>query len=410
MNPDLVPRAETFSGRNLNRLLLVLLGVGVISLLVTVVTGLVAPAGSEVRRQFAFSWLFAFIYFFTILAGCFFWLILHHSTDSSWGILVRRQMENLAALIPWMAIFFIPLFLARHDIWDWIDARHQVPLDPHLGAKLGFFEFRVGPVPVPFFWIRALFYLLFFGAAAIYFRRTSVKQDADGDPRWSIQMRGVSFPCILLFAACLTLAAFDWISSIDYRWASTMWGVYIFAGSAGASMALIILVIVALQRAGYLASVNEEHYHIMGKLLFTFTIFWGYIGFSQYMLIWYGNIPEETEFFLKRNVESWNVLSTAIVVGRFVIPFLYLLFQSTKRNSNLLSYACFWVLGMHVLDMYIAVLPIMHPAGFQISVFDVLSLFAIGCPLAFLFLMTLGRVSLFPARDPRLLESVKLSN
>ena len=136
MNPDLVPRAETFSGRNLNRLLLVLLGVGVISLLATVITGLVAPAGSEVRRQFAFSWLFAFIYFFTILAGCFFWLILHHSTDSSWGILVRRQMENLAALIPWMAIFFIPLFLARHDIWDWIDARHQVPLDPHLGGEL----------------------------------------------------------------------------------------------------------------------------------------------------------------------------------------------------------------------------------------------------------------------------------
>jgi hypothetical protein len=410
MNLDLVPRAETFHGRNLNRLLLVLLGVGVVSLLATLITGLLAPEGSEVRRQFGFSWLFAFIYFFTILAGCFFWLILHHSTDSAWGILVRRQMENLSALIPWMALFFVPLFLVRHEIWDWIDARHQVPLDPHLGAKLGYFEFRLGPVTVPFFWIRALLYLLFFGGAAIYFRRTSVRQDADGDPRWSIQMRGVSFPCLPLFAACLTLAAFDWISSTDYRWASTMWGVYIFAGSAGASMALIILVVVALQNAGYLASVNEEHYHIMGKLLFTFTIFWGYIGFSQYMLIWYGNIPEETEFFLKRNVESWNVLSTAIVVGRFVIPFIYLLFQATKRNPNLLSYICFWVLAMHILDTYVAVLPVMHPAGFQISIFDVLCLFAIGCPLAFLFLVTLGQVPLFPVRDPRLLESVKLSN
>lgn len=410
MNPNLVPRAETFRGRNLNRLLLVLLGVGAVSLLVTLLTGFLAPAGSEMRRQFAFSWLFAFIYFFTILAGCFFWIILHHSTDSGWGILVRRQMENLAALIPWMALFFIPLFLARHEVWDWISAKNHVPIDPHLGAKLGYFEFRIGPVTVPFFWIRTVLYLLFFGGAAIYFRRTSIRQDADGDPRWSVQMRGVSFPCLPLFAVALTLAAFDWMCSPDYRWASTMWGVYVFAGSAGASMALIILVVVGLQNAGYLVSVNEEHYHIMGKLLFTFSIFWGYIGFSQYMLIWYGNIPEETEFFLKRNVESWNVLSTAMVVGRFVVPFIYLLFQATKRNPNLLSYICFWVLAMHILDMYITVLPVMHPTGFQISVLDVLSLFAIGCPLAFLFLFTLGRVPLFPVRDPRLLESVKLSN
>ncbi|MGA8659329.1 MAG: hypothetical protein WB586_24650 [Chthoniobacterales bacterium] len=410
MNPNLVPRAEAFRGRNLNRLLLVLLGVGAISLFATLITGFLAPAGSEMRRQFAFSWLFAFIYFFTILIGCFFWIILHHATDSSWGILVRRQMENLAVLIPWLALFFVPLFLARHDVWNWISAKGHLPIDPSLKAKLGYFEFHIGAVTIPFFWIRAVLYLLFFGGAAVYFRRTSIRQDADGDPRWSIQMRGVSFPCLLLFAACLTLSAFDWISSPDYRWASTMWGVYVFAGSAGASMALIILVVVGLQNFGYLGSVNEEHYHIMGKLLFTFTIFWGYIGFSQYMLIWYGNIPEETEFFLKRNVESWVVLSTALVVGRFVIPFIYLLFQSTKRNSNLLSYICFWVLAMHILDIYIIVLPFMHPTGFQISVLDVLCLFSIGCPLAFLFLLTLGRVSLFPARDPRLLESVKLSN
>jgi hypothetical protein len=143
--------------------------------------------------------------------------------------------------------------------------------------------------------------------------------------------------------------SFDWIASLDYHWASTMWGVYIFSGAAGAGMALIILVVVGLKNAGYLWAVNEEHYHIMGKLLLTFSIFWGYIGFSQYMLIWYGNIPEETQWFLRRNVESWNVLSTFMVVGRFFIPFLYLLFQFTKRNPKFLSFICFWVLAMHVL-------------------------------------------------------------
>jgi hypothetical protein len=189
-----------------------------------------------------------------------------------------------------------------------------------------------------------------------------------------------------------------------------MWGVYVFAGAAGAGMALLIIVVFALQKAGYLAFVNEEHYHIMGKLLFTFTIFWGYIGFSQYMLIWYSNIPEETTWFLRRNIGSWHTLSTALVVGRFFIPFLYLLFQYFKRDTRFLVPICFWVLAMHILDLYVIVLPFMHPAGFQVSIFDLLSLLAIGCPLAFIFLVRLSGASLFPTRDPRLLESLKLSN
>jgi hypothetical protein len=410
MNENLVPVAETFRGRNLSRVLLVLLCVGGVCLLVSLLTGFSAPAGSEMRRQFAFSWLFAFIYFFTVLIGCFFWILVHHATDSGWGILVRRQMENLASLLPWMVLFFIPLFLARYDIWNWIAAKNHVPIDPPLQAKLGYFELHFGTVVIPFFWIRAVLYFLFFGSAAFYFRRTSVRQDSDGDPRWSIQMRGVSFVCVVLFAIFTTFAAFDWISSPDYRWASTMWGVYIFAGSAGAGMALIILVVIALKNAGYLVGVNDEHYQIMGKLLLTFTIFWAYIGFSQYMLIWYGNIPEETEWFLRRNIESWHVLSTAMVVGRFFIPFLYLLFEFTKRDARLLGFISFWVLGMHVLDTYISVSPFLHPNGFQFSILDLLSLLAIGCSLAFLFLRTLGTAPLFPARDPRLLESIRLSN
>ena len=157
----------------------------------------------------------------------------------------------------------------------------------------------MGPWLFPFSGFAPFFTSPYFGFAAHYFRRTSVRQDSDGDPKWSIQMRGFSFPGIILFAACTTLMAFDWFSSPDYRWASTMWGVYIFAGAAGAGMAMIILVVIALKNAGYLQFVNEEHYHIMGKLLFVFSIFWGYIGFSQYMLIWYANIPEETEWFLR---------------------------------------------------------------------------------------------------------------
>ncbi|MFZ0506471.1 MAG: hypothetical protein WAM44_22285, partial [Chthoniobacterales bacterium] len=131
---------------------------------------------------------------------------------------------------------------------------------------------------------------------------------------------------------------------------------------------------------------------------------------AQYMLIWYGNIPEETEWFLRRNVESWNTLSTAMVVGRFFIPFLYLLFEYTKRNAKFLAAISVWVLIMHLLDVYIIIMPFVHPTGFQPNPLDVLCVFAIGCPLAFIFLRTLGKAYLFPAKDPRLLESLKLSN
>jgi hypothetical protein len=319
-------------------------------------------------------------------------------------------MENLAMLVPWMLLFFIPIFLLRNDLWQWIADIGKPHLASELKDKLAYFNLPIGPITIPFFWFRALFYFAYFIGAAFYFRSTSIKQDSDGDPKRSIQMRGVSFVGLLLFALCTTLMAFDWMASLDYRWASTMWGVYIFAGAAGSSMSVIILVVFGLKAVGYLSFVNEEHYHIMGKLLFCFSIFWGYIGFSQYMLIWYGNIPEETEWFLRRNIESWNTLSLVMVVGRFFIPFLYLLFEYTKRNSKFLAAISVWVLIMHLIDTYVTIMPFMHPTGVQIDILDVLCIFAIGCPLVFIFLTTLGKVGLFPSKDPRLLESLKLSN
>ena len=161
-----------------------------------------------------------------------------------------------------------------------------------------------------FFVIRAIFYFAFFSGAAFLFRRFSVRQDRMGIPRYTLKMRKVAFIALPLFALSLTFGAYDWLLGLDYHWFSTMWGVYIFAGAAGSSMSLLVLVITALRNAGYLKDiVTMEHYHIMGKWMLSFTVFWAYIGFSQYMLIWYANMPEETEYFIRRNTESWNSLS-----------------------------------------------------------------------------------------------------
>jgi hypothetical protein len=213
-----------------------------------------------------------------------------------------------------------------------------------------------------------------------------------------------------IFAVCLTFAAVDWLMGLDYHWFSTMWGVYIFAGAAGSSMALLVLVITGLKNAGYLKAVNVEHYHIMGKFMLAFTVFWAYIAYSQYMLIWYANMPEETIYFKVRNTEGWHILTSILVVGRFFIPFPLLLFQASKKNPKILCSIAAWMIAMQLLDHYIIVLPSLHQTGVSFSIYDIASLLAVGGAASGLFFRKVASANLFPTRDPRLVGSVNLSN
>jgi len=374
-----------------------LLGLGaVVGLVLCLIGGIVSPL------QFSYSWLFGFIYFFTLCCGCLFWTIVHHATDAEWSVVVRRQLENIALLLIVLAIFAIPILLLRHELFEWMN----VPpgRDPILDDKRQYLNW-------PFFAFRSLLYFVLLGGVAFFLRRFSVAQDRDGNPGCTIWMRKVAFAGLPIFGLALTFAAFDWLMGLNYRWYSTMWGPYIFAGAAGSSMALLVLVITALRSAGYLRGVvTLEHYHIMGKWMFAFCVFWAYIGFSQYMLQWYANIPEETEYYIVRNTESWWPLSMLLVVGRFFGPFAILLLQSIKKQPHRLSIIAGWILLMQALDMYLIVLPSLHGTGVRLSVWDLLCPVAIGCSLAFIYLRLIGRTSLFPVRDPRLIESLRLTN
>ena len=353
-------------------------------------------------HQFSFSWLFAFAFYFTMLAGCFFWIIVHHVVDAEWSVVVRRQLENLAMLLAVMAIFFIPILLYRHHLYQWmnIPAGH----DPILDSKRAYLNWR-------FFLGRAVFYFVFFIGATLLFRRFSIRQDRDGNPAFTIHMRRLAFVALPLFGLSITFGAYDWLLGVDYKWFSTMWGVYIFAGAAGSSMSLLVLVITALRKAGYLKeTVNMEHYHTMGKWMLAFTVFWAYIGFSQYMLIWYANMPEETEYFIRRNTESWNALSLFLVIGRFFVPFALLLMQGLKKKPTRLCIIAGWLVFMQAVDIYIVILPAFHGPGVHVSIWDFMPLIGMGASLGFVFLWLARRSSLFPNRDPRLLESLHLVN
>ena len=390
------PEGEFFEPNRFGGLSLLLAGGAVVGLVLCIIGAFLSPL------QFSYSWLFGFIYFFTLCCGCLFWTIVHHATDAEWSVVVRRQLENIGLLIVVLAIFAVPILLLRHHLFEWMTI--PVGKDPVLDSKRQYLNW-------PFFAFRALLYFVALGGVAFFLRRYSVAQDRDGNPRFTILMRKVAFAGLPIFGLGLSFAAFDWLMGLNYRWFSTMWGPYIFAGAAGSSMSLLVLVITGLRRAGYLREVvTLEHYHIMGKWMLAFSVFWAYIGFSQYMLYWYANIPEETQYYLVRNTESWWPLSLLLVIGRFFGPFALLLLQSIKKQPERLCMVAGWILLMQALDMYLIVLPSLHGTGFHPSIWDLLCPIAIGCSLAFIYLRLLGRTSLFPVRDPRLLESLRLTN
>ena len=327
---------------------------------------------------------------------------MHHAVDADWSVVVRRQLENITWLFPVLALLFIPVVLNAPLLFKWMNIAPGV--DPLLDGKAAYLN-------KTFFWGRAVFYFGFLSLAAWLLRRNSLRQDKDGDALHTWSSRRMVFPMLPFFALSLTFSAVDWLMGLDFHWFSTMWGVYIFAGSALSSMCVLVLLVTALRSAGYLEGVvTLEHYHIMGKLMLAFTVFWAYIGFSQYMLYWYANIPEETTYFLRRNTGGWNTLNIILVVGHFFLPFVVLLFQGTKKRPLLLCTVAAWILLMHMLDLYIVVLPSYHMAGPSPHWLDLVCLLAIGATLATIFMKRLGDSPLWPVRDPRLPNSLRLKN
>ncbi len=367
----------------------------------------VAALGVANPKQFAFSWLVAYSYCFAIICGSLFWILVHHAVDADWSVVVRRILEHLACLAPWLAVFFIPFLFVIGDLWKWWNMKEGY--DVLLDGKRGYLNHG-------FFYGRAVAYFVVLTALAFSLRAISMAQDKDGNQERNLTLRKISYGGIFLFVLVITLAAVDWLMGLDFHWFSTMWGVYIFAGAAQSSMALLILISNTLRKSGHLAGVmTVEHNHIMGKLLFAFTVFWAYIAFSQYMLQYYANIPEETIFFANRNVGSWGTLSIVLVFGHFFIPFFLLITQPAKRDPVRLCFAAGWILVFQAVDLFWIVMPQKQVnageiTGFSLHALDILCLVGLVSFFAFIFLRSLTKGSLFPARDPRLYESVTLTN
>ncbi len=356
------------------------------------------------------AYIVAYAFVLSLSLGGLFFVMLHHVTRAGWSVVVRRLAEFVAATMPMMVVLFLPLLVplltGMKGVYPWLDAA-AVQHDEALHAKQLYLN-------VPFFLVRWAIYFVIWIWLARYFLTRSLEQDANGDVRLTLRMQVVSGPGMVLFGFTLTFAAIDLLMSLSPHWFSTIFGVYYFAGSTIGILAVLTLLVAMLQRTGHLTeAVNAEHYHDLGKLIFAFTVFWAYIAYSQYMLIWYANIPEETFWYARRQAGPWATLSIlALLFGHFVVPFLALLSRWPKRHKALLAVASVWMLLVHWFDLYwLAVPGATQPAGgLPLGLRDAACLVGVGGLFVAALARQFGHRSLIARGDPRLPESLAFEN
>ena len=350
-----------------------------------------AAAWSADPHAFFTAYLTAFVFCASILAGALFFVMLQHLTGSAWSVTVRRLAEYVMSTIPVAALLFIPVTLGLSSIYEWT----------HEGASLGD---KVRYLNPPFFLLRTVIYFALWSLWAWKLRRFSVRQDREGtialtraEVRWSA-------PGLVMLMVTSTLAAFDWVMSLSPHWSSTIFGIYLLSGGVLAFFALLVLIALSLRAAGVMRdSINRAHYHDLGKWLFALTVFWAYIAFSQYMLMWYANLPEEIVWYRQRLTGGWGWVSAALLIGRFLIPFNLLLPRASKRNLGVLGAAAAWIVLMHYLDVFWLIRPAFGWPHFATAA-------AVGGTLALAFWARLKNQAIAPVGDPRFEQALVFEN
>ncbi len=349
--------------------------------------------------RFFQSYLVGFVNITVVGVGCLFFLMVMYLTGSAWSVTMRRIFETIAATLPVAAILVIPVLLGIHELYEWSHADH-VAHDKLLQGKSPWLNESA-------FTIRAFVYIGIWSFLALKLYRNSTRQDETRSVEFMNSSSRWSAPGLLLAFLSVSAAAFDWVMSLNPHWYSTIFGIYIYAGGGVACMATVTLICIAFRRFGILReSITIEHYHDLGKWMFALTVFWTYIAFSQYLLIWYANLAEETIFYQVRFGGNWKWMSLALLLGHFVVPFFVLISRAAKRNLNVLTFAAIWILVFCYIDIYWLVMPNFHKEGIAFGWQDVVGWAAPITTFALGFWFRLRKHSLVPEGDFRLEQSL----
>ena len=374
--------------------------------------GLVAGAAVEsTRRQFFHSYLFGYTLALDVALGALFWVLIHHVADAGWSVGLRRVYENLTrALLP-LALLFIPVLMGiysgnLHEWYGFISGPE--PKDAH---ESHLWHVRHTYFSAPFLIARLVIYFGVWIGYATVMRNWSLAQDAVGGAALAKTMHWWAPSGTLLLGLTATFFAFDVLMSLQYSWFSTIFGVYFWTGGIRGSLSTAVLLVLSMRAAGYLRStITLEHLHDAAKLMFGFTVFWAYIAFAQYFLIWYGNMPEETQYYLLRRNGGWYALSMLLPIVNFVVPFFLLLPRANKRNPVTLALAAGWILFTHALDLYWQILPVLHQGGPHFHWLDIAAPVCLFSVLVLCAVWGFRRAPLIPIRDARLNEAIGYEN
>lgn len=368
------------------------LAVGVIGTLATIAGYFVAGPGEFFR-----SWLWVYIYIIALTVGPLAWVMLYYSTGGAWGVMIRRTGEAAGRTIWLTIVMFLPILLGAGYLYPWTDPAFVKAHDvvAHKQAYLNITAWS----------IRAFVYLIGWVMLSLYYNKWSVREDA-GDPKARGKMTFLSGPGLIFHALAVTFLSVDWVMSQDPTWFSTMWGLLFIASGMLTAMAFLITVMVMLHQYSPMREVlTQRHLHDMGKFTLALVMVWAYFSFSQFLIIWAGNLPEEIPFFLRRMNHGWGWVGLALVFGHFALPFALLLSRDLKRNFKLLRNIALFILCMRFVDLFWLTKPFAYE-NFHFTWMDITAPAGmVGLWLAYFF-TNLQQRPLLPVNDPNLEEAL----
>ena len=369
--------------------------IGMVLLIVGLLLGVAAFFIDHSRA--VFNYLIAFTFMISIGVGALFLIALEYIVGADWSVPIRRVVEFFAAIIPLLALLVIPLLLNMGELFHWSHA-DAVTEDKILQSKAPYLN-------IPFFVIRVFVLIGLWSLFYFFFIKNSKKQDTTKNQKLTTINIRLSAVFIPIFAITISIAAIDWLMSVEPHWFSTIFGVYFFAGTVIAALAAVTLTTVLLKEHGYLhPAMTDDHLYSLGALLFAFVNFWGYIAFSQYMLIWYADLPEETFWFLQKWEGSWAIFSIALIIIQFLVPYIALVSQPSKMNPKILKFISVWLLFAHLFDLFWLVMPEMEQmsGGYFFSWIDLVFPIAVVGIIILVFNMKAKKANLIPIGDPKL--------
>ena len=346
--------------------------------------------------QFAPSWLIGFMFCLGLSLGSFALLMLQHMSGGQWGLVSRRIFEAGSRLLPYCAVLFIPVVVLAPKLYLWAQPE-VVRTDAILQAKAPYLN-------VQFFVIRAVVYFGVWLVCSMLLNKWSAQQDAgqvgitEADTR---RFRVVSAPGLLVYVLLISLAGVDWVMSLTPHWYSTIFGLILVVGQGLSALSLAVAVLAILvTREPMSGLLKASHFHDLGKLMLAFVMLWAYFSFSQFLIIWAGNLPEEIPYYLDRMRGGWHYLSLALIFGHFVLPFCLLLSQDLKKRPKLLARIAWFIVAIRLYDLIWLVAPTFNQGRFPISLANVGVPLALGGLWIFLFAGQLRKRTLVPVNDP----------